>query len=123
MARNADGLQTAISKIDEIRNEFWNDLHVPGDADGVNQSLERAGRVGDFIELADLMCRDALDRDESCGCHFREEHQTPEGEVVRNDEKYSNVSAWEYKGDGTPHVKHMEPIEYDLLKPMTRSYK
>ena len=123
MARNADGLRTAIEKIGDIRNEFWNDLHIPGSSNGVNQSLERAARVADFIDLADLMCHDALDRDESCGCHFREEHQTPEGEVVRNDDKYSNVSAWEYQGDGNPHKKHMEPIEYDLLKPMTRSYK
>jgi succinate dehydrogenase / fumarate reductase flavoprotein subunit len=123
MARNGEGLRSAIDQIAEVRDEFWNDLHIPGGADGVNQSLERAGRVADFIELADLMCHDALDRDESCGCHFREEHQTPEGEVVRNDEKFSNVSAWEFKGEGQAHVKHCEPIEYDLLKPMTRSYK
>ena len=123
MARNAEGLQQCLKDIAEVREEFWNDLHVPGSADGVNQPLERAGRLADFIELAELMCRDALDRDESCGCHFREEHQTPEGEVIRNDEKYGNVSVWEYKGKGVDHVKHVESIEYDLLKPMTRSYK
>jgi succinate dehydrogenase / fumarate reductase flavoprotein subunit len=123
MARNAEGLQQCLKDIAVIREEFWNDLHVPGSTDGVNQPLERAGRLADFIELAELMCRDALDRDESCGCHFREEHQTPDGEVIRNDEKYGNVSVWEYKGKGVDHVKHVEPIEYDLLKPMTRSYK
>lgn len=123
MSRNATGLRTAIDQIDQVRQEFWNDLQVPGQADGVNQSLERAGRVSDFIELAELMCRDALDRNESCGCHLREEHQTDDGEVIRNDEKFSNVSVWEYKGEGQKHVKHEEPIEFDLLKPMTRSYK
>jgi succinate dehydrogenase / fumarate reductase flavoprotein subunit len=123
MSRNATGLRAAIDQIDQVRQEFWSDLHVPGRADGVNQSLERAGRVSDFIELAELMCRDALDRDESCGCHLREEHQTDDGEVIRNDEKFSNVSVWEYKGEGQKHVKHEESIEFDLLKPMTRSYK
>ena len=123
MSRNAKGLKTAIDRIAQIREEFWNDLHIPGTDQGVNQSLERAGRVSDFIELADLMCHDALDRDESCGCHLREEHESEDGEVIRNDEKFANVSIWEYKGDDQPHVKHEEPIEFDLLKPMTRSYK
>ncbi|MDG2201432.1 MAG: fumarate reductase/succinate dehydrogenase flavoprotein subunit [Phycisphaerales bacterium] len=123
MARNADGLKKAIKRIAEIREEFWSDLLIPGSDKGVNQSLERAGRVSDFIELADLMCHDALDRDESCGCHLRDEHQTKEGEVIRNDEKFANVSVWEYKGDGNPHVKHEEPIDFEILQPMTRSYK
>ena len=123
MARTAEGLQQCLKDIASVRDEFWSDLRIPGTADGVNQPLERAGRVADFIELADLMCRDALDRDESCGCHFREEHQTEEGEVVRNDEQYGNVSVWEYGGEGKPHTKHEEAIEFDLLKPMTRSYK
>ena len=123
MARTAEGLKKCLSDIAEVRDAFWSDLRIPGSADGVNQPLERAGRVADFIELADLMCRDALDRDESCGCHFREEHQTKEGEVIRNDDTYANVSVWEYKGTDAPHVKHEEPIEFDLLKPMTRSYK
>ena len=123
MSRNADGLRTAIKSIAEIREEFWNDLRIPGGANGVNQSLERAGRVSDFIDLADLMCHDALDRDESCGCHLREEHQTQDGEVIRNDEKFANVSVWEHKGDGNQHVKHEEPIDFDVLQPMTRSYK
>jgi succinate dehydrogenase / fumarate reductase flavoprotein subunit len=123
MARNAKGLKQCLNDIAEVRDEFWSDLRIPGTADGVNQPLERAGRVADFIELADLMCRDALDRDESCGCHFREEHQTPEGEVVRDDDTYGNVSVWEHKGEGESHVKHEEAIEFDLLKPMTRSYK
>jgi succinate dehydrogenase / fumarate reductase flavoprotein subunit len=123
MARTAEGLKQCLSDIAEIKEAFWSDLRIPGSADGVNQPLERAGRVADFIELADLMCRDALDRDESCGCHFREEHQTSDGEVIRNDDDFANVSVWEYKGADTSHVKHKEPIEFDLLKPMTRSYK
>lgn len=123
MARTAEGLKQCLTTIAAVRDEFWNDLRIPGTADGVNQPLERAGRVADFIELADLMCRDALDRDESCGCHFREEHQTDDGEVVRNDDKYANVSVWEHRGEGKSHVKHEEAIEFDLLKPMTRSYK
>jgi len=123
MARNAEGLRKAIGDIADIREEFWNDLLIPGGDKGVNQSLERAGRVSDFIDLADLMCRDALDRDESCGCHLREEHQTKEGEVIRNDEKFANVSVWEHKGDGEPHEKHEEPIDFEVLQPMTRSYK
>jgi len=123
MARNAEGLRKAIGDIAGIREEFWNDLLIPGSDKGVNQSLERAGRVSDFIDLADLMCRDALDRDESCGCHLREEHQTKDGEVIRNDEKFANVSVWEHKGDGVPHEKHEEPIDFEILQPMTRSYK
>ena len=125
MARTADGLKQCLDDIKDIRHDFWTDLKIPGSADGVNQPLERAGRLADFIDLAELMCRDALDRDESCGCHFREEHQTPEGEVVRDDERFSNVSVWQHTGDGdnNAHVKHTEDLEYDLLKPMTRSYK
>ncbi|MCH2135852.1 MAG: fumarate reductase/succinate dehydrogenase flavoprotein subunit [Phycisphaerales bacterium] len=123
MARTAEGLKQCISDIGQIRDEFWKDLRVPGTADGVNQPLERAGRVADFIELAELMCRDALERDESCGCHFREEHQTEDGEVVRDDERFGNVTVWEYTQKGSPHIKHEEAIDFDLLKPMTRSYK
>ena len=123
MARNAKGLREAQKQIKRIRKEFWEDLHVPGGAAGVNQSLERAGRVADFIDLAGLMCQDALDRDESCGCHLREEHQTKDGEVVRNDRRFANVSVWEFKGDGKRHRKHREKLEFELLEPMKRSYK
>ncbi len=123
MARTGKGLREAQKQIKRIRKEFWEDLHVPGTAGGVNQSLERAGRVADFIDLAGLMCQDALDRDESCGCHLREEHQTKEGEVIRNDRKFANVSVWEFKGDGKRHRKHRENLEFELLEPMKRSYK
>ena len=98
MARNAAGLRHALQKIPQLREEFWQNLNVPGDGDSLNQSLERAGRVADFLELAELLCLDALERDESCGCHFREEHVTPDGECERNDEQYAYVAAWEYAG-------------------------
>jgi len=123
MARTAGGLNEAITHIDGMKDRYWQDLLVPGTAAGPNQALERAGRVADFLELADLMCRDALHRDESCGCHFREEHQTKDGEVVRNDEKFGNVSIWEWAGQGKPHVLQEEPIEFKALPLMTRSYK
>jgi succinate dehydrogenase / fumarate reductase flavoprotein subunit len=123
MARNAKGLQTAIEQIQELKKTFWSDLIVPGTDQGTNQALERAGRVADFLELGELMCKDALTRDESCGCHFREEHQTDDGEVVRNDEKYGNVSAWEWKGEDQPQVLHEETLTFEALPLMTRSYK
>ena len=123
MSRTAKGLREAQKQIKRIRKEFWEDLNVPGTAGGVNQALERAGRVADFIDLAGLMCQDALDRDESCGCHLREEHQTKDGEVIRNDGKFANVSVWEFKGDGKRHKKHREKLEFELLEPMKRSYK
>jgi len=123
MARNAKGLQMAIDQIQELKKTFWSDLIVPGTDQGTNQALERAGRVADFLELGELMCKDALTRDESCGCHFREEHQTDDGEVVRNDEKYGNVSAWEWKGEDQPQVLHEEPLTFEALPLMTRSYK
>ena len=123
MARTAEGLNEAISKIDSLKEAFEHDMIVPGRADTTNQALERAGRLGDFLDLAHLMCRDALERDESCGCHFREEHQTDDGEVVRNDDEFANVTVWEWKGEGSPHEKNTETLSFDALPLMTRSYK
>src|SRR3546814_6062630 len=99
MARNAEGLTQAIEDIKALRNEFWQNVRIPGGQHELNPELEKAGRVADFLELAELMCTDALHRNESCGGHFREEHQTPEGEAQRDDEHFSYVGAWEYKGD------------------------
>lgn len=123
LARSREGLETAISKIQDIRNEFWSDLKVLGTSDNLNQSLERAGRVADFLELAELMCRDALDREESCGGHFRVEHQTEDGEALRDDENFAFVSAWEWTGDDSPQVRHTEPLVFEYVKLSQRSYK
>ena len=125
MARNAPGLQEAIARIPQLREEFWKDVNVPGDGLTFNQSLERAGRVADFLEFGELMCRDALARDESCGGHFREEHQTADGEAVRDDENFADVFAWEYQGDGkTAEPKlHLEPLVFESVHLATRSYK
>jgi succinate dehydrogenase / fumarate reductase flavoprotein subunit len=123
MARTAEGLKEAIGKIDDLKHAFEHDMIVPGRANTTNQALERAGRLADFLDLAHLMCRDAIERDESCGCHFREEHQTDDGEVVRNDDEFSNVAVWEWKGDGMPHEKTCEALSFDALPLMTRSYK
>ena len=95
MARNKRGLETALQQIPALREEFWKDVNVPGSADELNQALEMAGRVADFLELGELMCLDALEREESCGGHFREEYQTPEGEALRDDERFCHVAAWE----------------------------
>ena len=123
MARTADGLKSAMSRIEDLKDAFEHDMIVPGSADTTNQALERAGRLGDFLELGHLMCRDALERNESCGCHFREEHQTEDGEVVRNDDEFGNVGVWEWKGDGSPHEKTTEQLTFEALPLMTRSYK
>jgi succinate dehydrogenase / fumarate reductase flavoprotein subunit len=104
MARNAEGLELAVGKIASLRDEFWHNTIVPGVAEDYNQSLERAGRVADYFELAELMCIDARRRNESCGGHFREEYQTPDGEALRNDDEFSYVAAWEYRGDGNAPV-------------------
>ncbi len=127
MGRNEAGLKTALEKIPALREQFWNDVKVLGSGETVNQSLEKAGRVADFFELAELMCRDALERSESCGGHFREESQTPEGEALRNDEDFSHVSAWEHTGDvtsgsGAPK-HHKEHLEFEYVKLTQRSYK
>jgi succinate dehydrogenase / fumarate reductase flavoprotein subunit len=123
IARNAEGLQTALEKIPALREEFWADVRVLGSPLGVNQELEKAGRVADFFELAELMCLDALTRDESCGGHLREEHQTPDGEALRNDSDFSFVSAWEWSGEGRTPVLHKEPLSFEVVEPTQRSYK
>jgi len=122
MARNAAGLKEAIERIPQLREEFWKDVTVPGDNETFNQSLERAGRVADFLEFGELMCRDALARDESCGGHFREEHQTPDGEAVRNDENFADVFAWEFQSDAEPQLRR-EPLVFESVHLATRSYK
>ncbi len=123
MSRNAAGLQSAIEQIRELREEFWQNVKVPGSGDDFNQSLEKAGRVADFFELAELMCVDALERNESCGGHFREEYQTAEGEAQRDDERYSYVASWGYKGYGNREELTTEPLEFDYVHPSQRSYK
>ncbi|MGI8955438.1 MAG: fumarate reductase/succinate dehydrogenase flavoprotein subunit [Chthoniobacterales bacterium] len=124
MARNAAGLQEAIARIPQLREEFWSNVNVPGYGETFNQSLERAGRVADFLEFGELMCRDALARDESAGGHFREEHQTPDGEALRNDEEFADVFAWEYQGDVATEPKlHTEPLVFESVHLATRSYK
>jgi succinate dehydrogenase / fumarate reductase, flavoprotein subunit len=121
MSRNAAGLASAIEKIRSLREEFWRDVKVVGAAEEINQSLEKAGRVADFFELAELMCIDALHRDESCGGHFREEHQTADGEALRDDENFSYVAAWEYSDEGP--MLNQEPLHFDYVHPSQRSYK
>jgi len=123
MGRTEAGLKKALVEIPKLREEFWKDLRILGDSKDYNLELEKAGRVADFMELGELMARDALDRDESCGGHFREEHQTPEGEAVRNDEKYTNVSAWFYEGDNNEPSLQREPLVWEYVKPSVRSYK
>jgi len=122
MARNAPGLKEAIADIQTLKKEFWSDVLIPGGIFEVNRELEKAGRVADFIELGELMCRDALERDESCGGHFREEHQTPDGEAIRDDENFAFVSAWETSPSGEA-ILHKEPLHFDSIKLSTRSYK
>lgn len=123
MARNKAGLEDAIAKIKGLRDEFWKEVKVPGSADGMNLELEKAGRVADFLELGELFARDALEREESCGGHFREEHQTEEGEAVRNDGDFTHVSAWEFKGEPAEAVLHKEALNYENIELKTRSYK
>ena len=123
MARNEQGLKTALEKIPALREEYWRDVSVPGTGIEFNQSLEKAGRVADFLELGELMCRDALERRESCGGHFREEHQTPEGEALRDDDNFAHVAAWEYKGDDVPPVRHQEALSFENVHLTQRSYK
>jgi succinate dehydrogenase / fumarate reductase flavoprotein subunit len=123
MSRTAEGLQTAIDQIRDLREEYWQNVRVPGSADDLNQSLEKAGRVADFFELAELMCVDALERNESCGGHFREEYQTADGEAARDDEQYSYVAAWAYRGYGNREELVKEPLEFEYVHPTQRSYK
>jgi succinate dehydrogenase / fumarate reductase flavoprotein subunit len=123
MARSAEGLKKAIGLVRELRARYWKDVRVLGTSEEPNQALEKAGRVADFFELAELMCIDALHRNESCGGHFRVEYQTPDGEAKRNDDEYLYVGAWEYRGDNAEPALHKEPLVYDEVKLATRSYK
>ncbi|MCF2706888.1 fumarate reductase/succinate dehydrogenase flavoprotein subunit [Arcanobacterium haemolyticum] len=123
MARSDEGLREAIKEIRALRDEFWRDVKVPGSADTLNQSLEKAGRVADFFELAELMCIDALHREESCGGHFRVESQTPEGEADRKDDQFAYAAAWEWTGEGNPPVLHKEDLNYEFVHMKQRSYK
>jgi succinate dehydrogenase / fumarate reductase flavoprotein subunit len=123
MSRTAEGLQEALQLIPKLKEEFWHNVRVTGEADDVNTELEKAGRVADYFELAELMCLDALNRNESCGGHFRAEYQTPDGEALRNDEEYSYVAAWQFAGDGSAPLLHKEPLKFETVKLAQRSYK
>ncbi len=123
MARSEQSLKTVLEKIPALREEFWRDVRVLGDGEEVNQSLEKAGRVADFLELGELLCLDALERRESCGGHFREEFQTPDGEAKRDDEHFCHVAVWEYGGFGQRPIRHIEPLEFEYVPLQTRSYK
>src|ERR1700761_7598418 len=122
MSRTAEGLQGAIEKVRELREEYWRDVNVPGSEGDLNQQLESAGRVADFFELGELMCIDALHRDESCGGHFREEYQTPDGEAQRDDEHFSYVAAWGYTAPSSDPTLTQEPLEFHYVHPSQRSY-
>jgi succinate dehydrogenase / fumarate reductase, flavoprotein subunit len=123
MARTKAGLEKALQLIPALREEFWANVNVPGSDEDLNQALERGGRVADFLELGELLCRDALEREESCGGHFREEHQYPDGEAKRDDEKFSHAAVWEYQGEGQAPLRNVEPLVYEEVKMVTRSYK
>ena len=123
MSRNESSLNEAINKIKYLREEFWEKVKVPGDDNTYNPELDKAGRVADFFELGELMMRDALERNESCGGHFREEYQTKEGEALRDDENYTFASTWEFKGVDEPPVLHKEDLKFETVKPTQRSYK
>jgi succinate dehydrogenase / fumarate reductase flavoprotein subunit len=123
MSRTAEGLDKAIADIAALEASYWRDLKVVGTGEELNQSLEKAGRVADFFELARLMCIDARHREESAGGHFREEYQTEDGEALRNDEEFSYVAAWEWTGSGAPPALHKEPLEFEHVHPSKRSYK
>jgi succinate dehydrogenase / fumarate reductase flavoprotein subunit len=123
MARDAAGLTKAIGLVSKLRDEFWRDVRVPGTGAELNQALEHAGRVADFLELGELMCRDALDREESCGAHFRTEYETADGEAKRDDERFAYVAAWEYAGQNKTPVLHKEPLVFENVALSQRSYK
>jgi succinate dehydrogenase / fumarate reductase flavoprotein subunit len=123
MARDAAGLNKALELIPKLKEEFWHDVRVPGSGTELNQSLEHAGRVADFLELGELMCRDALHREESCGGHFRIEHQTPDGEALRNDEQFAYAAAWEFAGDDKAPILNKEPLVFENVALSQRSYK
>jgi succinate dehydrogenase / fumarate reductase flavoprotein subunit len=123
MSRHEKGLREALEKIPELRKQFWRQVRIPGSEEDFNQSLERAGRVADFLEFAELMCTDALERDESAGAHFREEHQTPDGEALRDDERHAAVYAWEFQANGQRPKLHREPLHFETVHLAQRSYK
>jgi succinate dehydrogenase / fumarate reductase flavoprotein subunit len=122
MARNEKGLKEAIEEIRALKKEFWSNVRIPGEVNEYNPELDKANRVADFIELGELMCMDALNREESCGGHFREEYQTEEGEAERHDDKFMYVATWEFKGEGQFEM-HKEDLVYDVVHPSARSYK
>jgi succinate dehydrogenase / fumarate reductase flavoprotein subunit len=123
MSRNEAGLKLALERIPALREEFWRDVNVPGSDVELNQALEKAGRVADFFDLAELMCIDALHRTESCGGHFREESQTPDGEALRDDAHFAYVAAWQYAGEGKSPILNKEPLVFENVKLSQRSYK
>jgi len=123
MTRNAAGLKSALERVPQLREEFWKNVNVLGGGEELNQALENAGRVADFLEFGELMCLDALHRNESCGGHFREEYQTADGEARRNDEAFSYVAAWEYSGPGNQPILTKEPLAFEYVHPSQRSYK
>ena len=123
MSRNASGLKEALRRIPEIREDFWRDVRVLGNGESLNQSLEKAGRVADFLEFAEIMCSDALLREESCGGHFREEYQSPEGEALRNDQEFAYAAVWGYQGEGQKPSLTKEPFVFENVELTTRSYK
>ena len=123
MGRTKAGLETAIAKIKEIRKEFWSNVFIPGKENDLNNELEKALRLADFIEIGDLMARDALNREESCGGHFREEYQTPEGEALRNDDDYSYASCWKFNGEGEDPILLKEALDYEFIHRQQRNYK
>ncbi|MNL36576.1 Fumarate reductase flavoprotein subunit [compost metagenome] len=123
LSRSREGLLKAIHEIRELRDDFYQDLRVSGEEDEMNGELEKAGRVSDYLEVAELMCQDALTREESCGAHFREEYQSPEGEALRNDEKFCFVSAWKYQGLNKEELLVPEPLTFENVELAVRSYK
>ena len=123
MSRNTSDLKDAIQKIPKIKEEFWQNMKIPGDSTSVNLELEKANRVADFLEMGELMARDALEREESCGGHFRDEHQTEENEAKRDDENFTHVAAWEHLGDNKTPTRHKEELKFENVKLTTRSYK
>lgn len=123
MARSASSLSEALKRIPELREEFWQNVRIPGSAQQLNQELEKAGRIADFLEFGELLARDALNREESCGGHFRIEHQTPDGEALRNDADFAHVAAWQYKGPDQAPELHKEPLSFENIELAVRSYK
>ena len=123
MGRTKEGLETALQKLKEIKKEFWTNVRIPGEINSMNTELEKALRVADFIEIGQLMALDALNRNESCGGHFREEFQTPDGEALRQDDKYMYVSCWKYNGEDKEPEMYKEPLNYEAIKVQQRNYK